>query len=163
MRNRKSSSDSVAAETGEILVLKRRSPLAVPGRVVRSIIRDVLRDRKVLGAGLSVLFTDNRGIVEYNRKYRGVDRPTDVLAFPLEGGGQGEAPYLGDIVISAEQAIFQAETRRHAPEKELGILIIHGVLHLLGYDHEEDEGEMRRTERKLRRKILESPGLLGNP
>jgi probable rRNA maturation factor len=151
--------NALEPEGGEILILKRRSPLALPGRVVRSIIRDVLRDRGIPDASLSVLFTDNRAIAKFNRKFRGVDRPTDVLAFPLEWKIEGRTPYLGDIVISAEQAVFQAETKRHAPEKELGILIIHGVLHLLGYDHEVDGGGMRRQEYRLRRKILERPGL----
>jgi probable rRNA maturation factor len=96
-----------------------------------------------------------------NRRYRGVAHATDVLAFP---GGSGEGPsgrrarpgpaadWLGDIVIARPAAARQARRYGHAAGVELRILALHGLLHLLGYDHAGDRGEMRRLEERLRRK-----------
>ena len=84
----------------------------------------------------------------YNRDYRGFDKPTDVLSFP------GDRSYLGDILISSETAYNQA--RKSATltfERNLRRLILHGLLHLMGYDHETDNGEMRIMERRLRRRF----------
>lgn len=106
--------------------------------------------------GLSLVITDDRHIRELNRRFRGVDAPTDVLAFPLEREGErGEeessfivaaeasAPYLGDVVISYPRAVLQAQEYGHSLERELSLLIIHGVLHLLGYDHADEEERAR--------------------
>ncbi len=103
---------------------------------------------------VSVTFTDNEGIHELNKKFRGVDRPTDVLSFPLfDYEGESEEPpvdelmgILGDIVISLEQAEAQAKEYGHSFEREVAFLSAHSMLHLLGYDHEtgeEDEAQMR--------------------
>ena len=101
----------------------------------------------------------DRKMRELNRRFRESDRPTDVLAFPAEeadgdsfGGGGGEPPYLGDLAVSAETAARQAAERGHPLETELRLLALHGVLHLLGWDHENDRGEMERLERLLRRR-----------
>lgn len=105
-------------------------------------------------AEVSVTFTDNEGIHELNSKYRGVDRPTDVLSFPLfDYDGTSEEPpvdemmnMLGDIVISLEKAMEQAEQFGHSFEREVAFLTAHSMLHLLGYDHElgeEEDKEMR--------------------
>lgn len=100
-------------------------------------------------AEVSVTFTDNEGIHALNREYRNVDRPTDVLSFPLSDGEDydtdGDAVLLGDIVISLERAQTQAEEYGHSFEREVAFLTVHSMLHLLGYDHEtspEDEREM---------------------
>ncbi|OLA55989.1 MAG: rRNA maturation RNase YbeY [Firmicutes bacterium CAG:272_52_7] len=97
----------------------------------------------------SVTFTDNEGIHALNREYRNVDRPTDVLSFPLSDGEDydtdGDAVLLGDIVISLERAQTQAEEYGHSFEREVAFLTVHSMLHLLGYDHEtspEDERDM---------------------
>ena len=106
---------------------------------------------------VSVTFTDNEGIHELNKKFRGIDRPTDVLSFPLfDYAGESEEPpvddfkgMLGDVVLSLEQAGFQAEEYGHSFEREAAFLTVHSMLHLLGYDHEtgeEDELEMRRKQ-----------------
>ena len=106
---------------------------------------------------VSVTFTDNEGIHELNKKFRGVDRPTDVLSFPLfDYEGESEEPpvdelfgMLGDIVLSLEQAKRQAEEYGHSFEREVAFLTVHSMLHLLGYDHEtgeEDEAEMRQKQ-----------------
>lgn len=100
-------------------------------------------------AEVSVTFTDNEGIHALNREYRNVDRPTDVLSFPLSDGEDydtdGDALLLGDIVISLERAQTQAEEYGHSFEREVAFLTVHSMLHLLGYDHEtspEDERDM---------------------
>ena len=92
---------------------------------------------------ISVTVTDNIHIHELNREYRGVDRPTDVLSFPMysftddDMPEEGPAPVvLGDIVISAERAKEQAVEYGHSFQREISFLTVHSVLHLLGYDHE---------------------------
>ncbi len=106
---------------------------------------------------VSVTFTDNKEIHELNKKFRNVDKPTDVLSFPLfDYEGEGEEPpvdemlgMLGDIVLSLEQAEAQAEEFGHSFEREVAFLTVHSMLHLLGYDHEtseEDDEDMRRRQ-----------------
>lgn len=87
---------------------------------------------------------------ELNRSYRHKDAPTDVLSFPQAGG----AGSLGDIVISVETAGRNARAGRRTFARELEVLTLHGFLHLLGYDHEVDDGAMMRLERDLRRRVL---------
>jgi len=99
---------------------------------------------------ISLVLTDNAGIHELNRDYRGKDAPTDVLSFAMEEGEDatrfpGMPRILGDIVISREKAAEQAETYGQSQQREEVFLFIHGLLHLLGYDHErskEEEKEM---------------------
>lgn len=102
-------------------------------------------------AEISLLFTDNAGIRGLNRDYRGLDKPTDVLSFPQwEPGEWRQAPSgvklpLGDIAISRERAAAQAESYGHSLLRETVFLFVHGLLHLLGFDHEqgpEAEAEM---------------------
>ena len=89
-----------------------------------------------------------------NRLFRGYDRPTDVLSFASDPTEFPEdQTYLGDIVISAETAERQAQRRGSSLDRELRVLALHGFLHLLGYNHESDNGEMRRIEYRLRRKF----------
>lgn len=98
-------------------------------------------------AEMTLVFTDDAHVRELNRLYRGVDATTDVLAFGLMesqnhsfvGPPSDEPSYLGDVVISLAQAKRQAEEGRHSVEGELCLLIVHGTLHLLGYDHAEPE------------------------
>ena len=93
---------------------------------------------------ISVLFTDDKFIRSLNNKYRGIDKSTDVLSFSL-GEGSVKTPesesdkLLGDIIISVETAQRQADSLNHSIEKELTVLLIHGLLHLTGYDHEKDQ------------------------
>ena len=105
-------------------------------------------------AEVSVTLTDNVYIHELNKKYRGIDRPTDVLSFALNEGDEPEVfdgpevNVLGDIIISVERAEEQASEYGHSVEREIAFLTVHGMLHLLGYDHmeEEDRKEMRQEE-----------------
>jgi probable rRNA maturation factor len=105
-------------------------------------------------AEVGVLVCDDATIHALNRQYRGKDRPTDVLSFPAGGPGADGAPYLGDVAISLETARRQAARRRIPLARELGLLLLHGVVHLSGYDHETDRGEMARLETELRRELL---------
>lgn len=113
---------------------------------------------------LSVTFTDNEKIHILNQEYRGVDRPTDVLSFPMYSFADGDVPgdnetvSLGDIVISVERAQEQADEYGHSFCREISFLTVHSVLHLIGYDHEtseEDEKEMF----ALQDRIMESLGI----
>jgi probable rRNA maturation factor len=99
---------------------------------------------------LTLVITSNRGIRRLNRRWRGVDEATDVLSFPA-GDDPGPERHLGDLVISREMAARQARHEGHSLATELRVLALHGLLHLLGYDHERDAGRMARIERRLRR------------
>ena len=101
---------------------------------------------------VSVTFTDNKGIREINREYRNIDKETDVLSFPATDAGESFTRsretgcfILGDIVLSLEKAVAQAQEYGHSFEREAAFLTVHSMLHLLGYDHvnsEEEEREM---------------------
>jgi probable rRNA maturation factor len=105
---------------------------------------------------LGVRFASDREVRRANRAFRGKDQPTDVLSFPGEPGDPGATSdsHLGDILISLPTARRQAQTAGHPVERELKLLLLHGVLHCLGHDHETDQGEMERLERRLRRTWL---------
>jgi len=98
----------------------------------------------------TIAFVSDKKIRELNRQFRGVDKATDVLSFPADGPDDGE---LGDIAISIETAAVQAKENGLKFEGEIAQLILHGLLHLSGYDHETDNGEMNRLELRLRRKL----------
>lgn len=103
-------------------------------------------------AELSVLLTDDATIHPLNARWRGKDRPTDVLSFAQrEGEAIGQREVLGDVVISLQTAARQAAERGHDTEHEVRVLLVHGICHLLGYDHEEDDEaeEMEAIERDL--------------
>jgi probable rRNA maturation factor len=114
------------------------------------------------GTTLTVVFVRDRAMRELNRTYRSQDRTTDVLSFPANDGTAGadntrlpgDAEFLGDVVVSVDTACQQATEAGHSLERELKELVMHGVLHLCGYDHETDGGEMNRLELRLRRKLL---------
>jgi probable rRNA maturation factor len=100
---------------------------------------------------VNVLLGGSREIRDLNRRYRGHDRPTDVLSFPTDGGA-GKA-FAGDIAISADVAARNARRFGHSAADEIKILLLHGVLHLAGYDHERDNGRMARLEERLRARL----------
>ena len=101
---------------------------------------------------VSVAIVGDRAIRRLNREYAGVDAATDVLSFPAAGPRVGEEPLLGDIVIAAGIARRQAREAGHSLADEVKLLALHGLLHLLGYDHHGDGGRMARVETRLRRK-----------
>jgi len=108
------------------------------------LVRFARKTRKLAGLSgeVAILVTGNRRLQELNRRFRKKNRPTDVLSFPRDGGG--------DIAISAPLAAENAALYGHNPADELKILILHGMLHLAGYDHETDAGEMASREARLR-------------
>lgn len=97
---------------------------------------------------VNVLVAGRGEIRALNRRYRGQDKATDVLSFPADGGAGKD--FAGDIAISVEDAARSARRLGHTPAEELKVLLLHGILHLAGYDHERDNGAMARVEQKLR-------------
>jgi probable rRNA maturation factor len=106
-----------------------------------------LEDRVAKRREFHCLVTSDAELQSLNREFRGKDYPTDVLSFP------GEAPYMGDIAISIQRARSQAKEFGVSLEDEIRILMLHGVLHLTGLDHESDTGQMARAEQRWRRKL----------
>lgn len=123
---------------------------------LRRLAAEVLRQEGVGGEmELSLIITDDEAIRELNRRFRGVDAPTDVLAFGTETeehfvSAPERPPYLGDVVICYQRALAQAEELGHAVAEELKLLVIHGILHLLGYDHQEEDAARKMREREER-------------
>ena len=114
-----------------------------------------LSTRLQLEKGFSVVVVSDSRMRDFNRKYAGKDYPTDVLSFPCADDPGMDEGYLGDIIISAERAAAQAV---NGLENEMKILVLHGLLHLMGYDHETDDGEMMRLQESLEKEIE-----MGNP
>ncbi|HEY41600.1 MAG TPA: rRNA maturation RNase YbeY [Dehalococcoidia bacterium] len=119
---------------------------------------------------LGLVITDQERIQELNLVHLGIDAPTDVLAFPMTPEEDSDMPefvtppdgavHLGEVIISFPQAFMQADEHRHSVKKEVAILIIHGVLHLLGYDHDTPEPEQRMKARETELlRLIEEKGL----
>jgi len=153
------------SEEIEIFVEEEFHGLLDEGRV-RRIGQTVLKAERVASPyEVSLVFTDSKTVQQLNRDYRGVDEPTDVLAFYMLPQKEADDSFalppdgvtrLGEVIISYPQAVEQAKEQGHSTERELALLIIHGILHLLGYDHEEpeEEAEMRTREKGLLEKCL---------
>lgn len=110
--------------------------------VIESVVKQTLAAECVTGAALSIVITDDENVRALNEEYRGVDETTDVLSFGMESAGDASFPLppdaprqLGEIIISFEQAQRQADEFGHTVGHEVSLLIVHGILHLLGYDH----------------------------
>ena len=119
---------------------------------VRGVLSRAARAAKTPASEVSVLFCADRRMRALNRRYRGKDRSTDVLAFPAGDDSTG-AGFLGDIVISVPYAEREARRRRESGSREIDRLLVHGLLHLMGYDHETDNGEMDALEARVRRRL----------
>lgn len=102
------------------------------------------------GSSVTIAFVSDKTIRELNRQFRGVAKTTDVLSFPSD---DPDASNLGDIAISVDTASVQAKENGLTLDEEVAQLILHGLLHLCGYDHETDNGEMNRLELRLRKKL----------
>ena len=171
------------------LITYRRKPATLDADSLQSF-AEVLRDRVARGREFHCRITNDAEHQSLNAQFRGVDSPTDVLSFPSSHSlpspssprsnhivgrpiqaadslssessrpqGRPDSP-LGDIAISIQRARTQAREYHHAPEDEIRILMLHGVLHLLGMDHESDSGQMKRTETRWRRKLGLPAGLI---
>jgi probable rRNA maturation factor len=103
-----------------------------------------------LGGSVNVLIGTSRELRGLNMRFRGKNKPTDVLSFPPGSGSNG---FGGDIAISADIAVRNARLLGHSPAEEIKILALHGILHLAGYDHERDHGEMSHLEQRLRKNL----------
>jgi probable rRNA maturation factor len=133
----------------DVMVLNRQRKRRVSAaRIVRLLRRAAGR----LGAcgEMTVLLTSDAFVRKLNARYRGKDRATDVLSFVYNEGEFG----LGDVVISVERAHANAAAARHSLAHEIDILVLHGLIHLLGHDHERDDGTMDRIEKRLRATLL---------
>jgi len=133
---------------------------APPPARVRRLLSRAARAARTRGSGVSVLFCADARMRTLNRRWRGKDRSTDVLAFPAGGAAPG---FLGDIVVSVPYAAREARRRREPAAREVDRLLVHGLLHLMGYDHETDDGEMDALEGKVRRhlSIADPPSAAG--
>ena len=124
----------------------RRKPATLDSAALETFAQ-TLQDRVAKRREFHCLITNDTELQTLNREFRSKDYPTDVLSFP------GEAPYLGDIAISLQHARAQAKEFGNSLEDEIRILLLHGVLHLSGLDHETDTGQMARTEQRWRKKF----------
>jgi probable rRNA maturation factor len=136
------------SDLGVVLLNRQRRRAVRPARL-RRVLRAAARDLGVTGE-VAVVLAGDRALRSLNARYRGKDKPTDVLSFPGPGGDEG----LGDVVISLDTAERNARALGRTLPQEVDVLALHGFLHVLGYDHETDDGTMDRLERRLRRKLL---------
>jgi probable rRNA maturation factor len=132
---------------------------ALRQRALSAFLREAAPAAGLRGA-VSVLLTGDGQIRRLNRKFRGKDEATDVLSFPAAEPLNGQAGMAGDLAVSVETAVRQAEQFGHPLATELQILVLHGLLHLSGYDHEADQGQMARKELGLRRRFGLTAGLI---
>jgi len=133
----------------EVVLLNRQRHRRVRPDRLRRLLEDAARSLGVSGE-VALVLTRDPAVRELNARYRGKDKPTDVLSFPGPGGTAG----LGDIVVSVDTAERNARRLGRTLQRELDVLALHGFLHVLGYDHETDDGTMDRLERRLRRELL---------
>ena len=145
-------------------VLCRPGCRRVPLRLLRETARSVLRSARAGAAEISILLTGDSEIRSLNRRYRRIDSPTDVLSFPTEETSPGKS-HLGDVVISVESAARYARKARWPLSQGIRFLVIHGILHLLGQDHERDRGEMEQSQARIARRLLgrDIPGVRLSP
>ena len=137
-------------------VVRRGPARQVPVRGFKAKARRILRLMDLVDCELSVALVGDEEIRRLNGRYRSRDEPTDVLSFPLDEPLPSGHRLIGDVIISVEKAARQARQRRRSLDDELEVLLVHGILHNLGYDHErspDDEREMRALERRLRRDL----------
>jgi len=158
------------------MITNRQTKVRVHTVAARSFAQELSAALRLKGQWFNVCFVDDRDIRRLNKEFRGKPKPTDVLSFPWQDGGlsrsrtvsQGEgqggrwgeefAGFLGDIVISPEAVRRNATAAGHSTWNEICWLILHGTLHLLGYDHATDAGEMTTLELDLRARLgLEEP------
>ncbi len=132
-----------------MVTLKKRVP-GIDEAILERFVRRACRAVKLAGA-VDVLITNDREMRALNKRYRSKDGTTDVLSFPSAPGLPGKL--AGDLAISADIASGNAKEFGHTAVEEIKILILHGVLHLAGYDHEQDRGRMARKERRLRAEL----------
>ena len=157
---RKRPSDSDKNDGPSWWYRNRQRSVTVDDAAIRAFL-DRLDQELAMGREFAVLIASDAAVRAANRQFRGMAKSTDVLSFPDDEEGPDGAERLGDILISARRAAAQAAEHGHSVDDEVKTLILHGLLHLLGWDHETDSGEMATVEKRWRRKLgLASPGLI---
>jgi probable rRNA maturation factor len=134
-----------------ILIENRQKKITINRRQIRSSLVRLLKRLRLSDRELSLLLVDNEEIQEINKCYLGRDNPTNVISFAMSEGDYGDVNplLLGDIIISVEKALSEGEAAGNSLKESLEFLMIHGLLHLLGYDHETgDKEEIRRMQDK---------------
>jgi probable rRNA maturation factor len=140
-------------------LLVRKLRRRVPRAELRGFLSEVTK-RVARGRGVVCLITDDSELRRLNRQFRGKNRATDVLSFPSDPANGASHGALGEIAISIDRATEQAVERGHSLTDELRILMLHGLLHLSGFDHETDSGEMARAEMRWRKRLGLPAGLI---
>jgi probable rRNA maturation factor len=150
-----------------VVIFRKR----IAGLSASTLERFLLRARQAvpLRHPVNVLVTSSSELQSLNRRFRGADKPTDVLSFPSPPSERSAAKHTaGEVAISADIARENARRLKHSVADEVKILVLHGILHLAGFDHEHDNGEMARKESRLRQQLKLEAGLIeraqpGNP
>lgn len=139
-------------------ITRRGAGKKVPTRALKKIGQAILDIMGRSEGELSLVLIGNAEMRRLNARYRHKDYPTDVLSFPVEGDSLGVGALLGDVVISVEKARQQARERGRTADEEIATLLIHGIVHLMGYDHERSPKAartMKRVENKIRLALCE--------
>ena len=145
------------------MILNKQNKVRLATRPLREFLRRTQRELKIADAEITVAFVSDAEIAKWNESYRNKKGPTDVLSFPATTGashalrakknGAQPVEILGDIAIAPETARRYARKNGRSLKTEIRVLILHGVLHLMGFDHETDTGQMNRMEQKLRLRL----------
>lgn len=136
----------------QVFLNNNQKKFKVSLREWKKFVKEILEKLKLeKGTEVSITFTNNEEIHQLNKEYRDIDRPTDVLSFPFYNSFNLPVKMLGDVIISLEKAESQSEEYGHSFKREISFLIVHGILHLLGYDHHtpEEEKEMFGLQKEL--------------
>jgi probable rRNA maturation factor len=145
------------------MILNKQKKVRLAARPLQEFLQETQRELKIANSEITVAFVSDAEMARWNAAYRKEKGPTDVLSFPATAGlsqkfaakanGAKKAEILGDIAIAPETAKRYAKKNGRTLESEIRVLMLHGVLHLMGYDHESDQGQMNRIEQKLRRRL----------
>ena len=145
---------------GRPSIAVKASDLRLPSKQTLARFLSKARLAVPLGGKVTVLLTTDAAQRGFNRRFRGKNKPTDVLSFPADSNVPGAERFAGDLSISVPTACRQALQQGHSLATEIKVLMLHGVLHLAGYDHETDSGQMARRERTLRTRLGLPGGLI---
>jgi len=145
------------------LVLNRQRRIKIDSGAVKIFCGALAESLNITDRAFSVIFAGKTAMRRLNNEWRKKDFATDVLSFAYDDEFVDDMPFLGEIVIAPEIAVCQAAEYGTTPEHEIRKLIVHGVLHLMGYDHETDGGEMIKIQKRVlrRRFFTEDPGITG--
>ena len=145
------------------MILNKQRKVRQARRTIEKFLERTQRELRIADSEITVAFVSDQEIAQWNERYRKKSGPTDVLSFPAVSGSGPASPgrqngrrvpgVLGDIAIAPETARRYARNHGRTLDNELRVLMLHGVLHLMGYDHESDHGQMNRIEQKLRRRL----------